>query len=243
MEEMRLQKFLSAQGIMSRRAAEDEIAAGRVKVNGEVADIGTKIDPERDRIEYRGKVISGGDKRKVYLMLNKPRGYLTSMSDDRGRPCVSELVSDVGVRVYPIGRLDLESEGLLLFTNDGDFANKLMHPRYHKPKTYHVKLAGEIEPEKVQRLSEPMDIDGYMTKPAEVSLITRKKEYSVVAITLFEGRNRQIRKMCEKLSLHVLSLRRVSIGEVKLGDLRPGKWRYLTKSQVQMLKKEAKSDV
>ena len=176
-------------------------------------------------------------------MLNKPRGYLTSMSDDRGRPCVSELVSDVGVRVYPIGRLDLESEGLLLFTNDGDFANKLMHPRYHKPKTYHVKLAGEIEPEKVQRLSEPMDIDGYMTKPAEVSLITRKKEYSVVAITLFEGRNRQIRKMCEKLSLHVLSLRRVSIGEVKLGDLRPGKWRYLTKSQVQMLKKEAKSDV
>ena len=118
-----------------------------------------------------------------------------------------------------------------------------MHPRYHKPKTYHVKLAGEIEPEKVQRLSEPMDIDGYMTKPAEVSLITRKKEYSVVAITLFEGRNRQIRKMCEKLSLHVLSLRRVSIGEVKLGDLRPGKWRYLTKSQVQMLKREAKSDV
>ena len=175
MEEMRLQKFLSAQGIMSRRAAEEEIAAGRVKVNGEVADIGTKIDPERDRIEYRGKVILGGDKRKVYLMLNKPRGYLTSMSDDRGRPCVSELVSDVGVRVYPIGRLDLESEGLLLFTNDGDFANRLMHPRYHKPKTYHVKLAGEIEPEKVQRLSEPMDIDGYMTKPAEVSLITRKK--------------------------------------------------------------------
>ena len=243
MEEMRLQKFLSAQGLMSRRAAEQEIAAGRVKVNGEVADIGTKIDPEKDRIEYKGKIVGAGDKRKIYLMLNKPRGYLTSMSDDRGRPCVSELVADAGARVYPIGRLDLESEGLLLFTNDGDFANKLMHPRYHEPKTYHVKRAGEIEPEQVLRLCEPMEIDGYVTKPAEVSLITRKKEYSVVAITLFEGRNRQIRKMCEKLSRYVLSLRRVSIGEVKLGDLRPGKWKYLTKSQIQLLKKEAKTDV
>lgn len=243
MEEIRLQKFLSAKGIMSRRAAEEEIAAGKIKVNGEIATLGTKIDPERDSVEYKGKKISGASERKIYLMLNKPRGYLTSMSDDRGRECVSELVSDVGARVYPIGRLDLESEGLLLFTNDGDFANKLMHPRYHKPKTYHVKLAGEIDPEKVTRLSEPMEIDGYMTKPATVSLITRKKEYSVVAITLFEGRNRQIRKMCEKLSLHVLSLRRVSIGEVKLGDLRPGKWRYLTKSQVASLKKESERDV
>lgn len=243
MEEIRLQKFLSAKGIMSRRAAEEEIAAGKIKVNGEIATLGTKIDPEMDSVEYKGKKISGASERKIYLMLNKPRGYLTSMSDDRGRECVSELVSDVGARVYPIGRLDLESEGLLLFTNDGDFANKLMHPRYHKPKTYHVKLAGEIDPEKVTRLSEPMEIDGYMTKPATVSLITRKKEYSVVAITLFEGRNRQIRKMCEKLSLHVLSLRRVSIGEVKLGDLRPGKWRYLTKSQVASLKKESERDV
>ena len=243
MEEIRLQKFLSAKGIMSRRAAEEEIAAGKIRVNGEKATLGTKIDPERDVVEYKGKKISGTQERKIYLMLNKPRGYLTSMSDDRGRPCVSELVADAGTRVYPIGRLDLESEGLLLFTNDGNFANKLMHPRYHKPKTYHVKLAWEIEPEKVTALSEPMEIDGYMTKRAEVSLITRRQEYSVVAITLFEGRNRQIRKMCEKLSLRVLSLRRVSIGELKLGDLRPGKWRYLTKSQIASLKKESEGNV
>ena len=243
MKKIRLQKYFTDCKIMSRRAAESEIAAGKVTVNGAVASVGDKVDPAADVVIWNGKTLKYPAGEHVYIMLHKPRGYLTSMSDDRGRKCVSELVRGVGSRVYPIGRLDLESEGLLLFTNDGDFANRLMHPRYHKPKTYHVKLAGEIEPEKVQRLSEPMDIDGYMTKPAEVSLITRKKEYSVVAITLFEGRNRQIRKMCEKLSLHVLSLRRVSIGEVKLGDLRPGKWRYLTKSQVQMLKREAKSDV
>ena len=241
-KDTRLQKMLAECGIASRRKAEEMIAAGRVAVNGVRAQIGDKVDVKKDKVTVDGQRVQTVDE-KVYIMVHKPRGYLTSMSDDRGRKCVSELVEELPVRLFPIGRLDKDSEGLLLMTNDGDFANRLMHPRYHKPKTYHVKLAGEIEPEKVQRLSEPMDIDGYMTKPAEVSLITRKKEYSVVAITLFEGRNRQIRKMCEKLSLHVLSLRRVSIGEVKLGDLRPGKWRYLTKSQVQMLKREAKSDV
>lgn len=238
MEEIRLQKFLSEQGVLSRRAAEEEIAAGRVKVNGEPVELGRKIDPERDVVEYKGKRIGASSSRKVYLMLNKPCGYVTTMSDDRDRPCVAELVEDVGVRVYPVGRLDMESEGLLLFTNDGELANRLTHPRYHKPKEYHVKVEGEIEPETAKALSEPMEIDGYLTKPAEVSVLTRKPNYSVLSVTLFEGRNRQIRKMCESLSLRVLALRRIRIGDVKLGNLAPGKWRYLTKAQVASLQKE-----
>jgi 23S rRNA pseudouridine2605 synthase len=153
-----------------------------------------------------------------------------------GRPCVAELVGDVGVRVYPIGRLDLESEGLLLFTNDGALANRLMHPRYHKPKVYHVRIRGEVEAEKITRLSRPMNIDGYETKPAEVSVVTRKQDFTVLSITLHEGRNRQIRKMCEQLSLHILSLKRISIGDVKLGNLPIGAWRHLTRAQVESLK-------
>ncbi|MBQ0010001.1 MAG: rRNA pseudouridine synthase [Ruminococcus sp.] len=238
MEEIRLQKFLSEKGVLSRRAAEEEIAAGRVRVNGKPVELGHKIDPERDVVEYKGKRIAASSPRKVYLMLNKPCGYVTTMSDDRDRPCVAELVEDVGVRVYPVGRLDMESEGLLLFTNDGELANRLTHPRYHKPKEYHVKVEGEIEPETARALSEPMEIDGYMTRPAEVNVLTRKPNYSVLSVTLFEGRNRQIRKMCEALSLRVLALRRIRIGEVKLGNLAPGKWRYLTKAQVASLQKE-----
>lgn len=236
MEEMRLQKFLSEQGVLSRRAAEEEIKKGKVKVNGIPATLGTKIDPDTDVVEYQGKQI-GGAVRKVYLMLNKPVGYVTTMNDEKGRPCVAELVENVGTRVYPIGRLDLESEGLLLFTNDGALANRLMHPKYHKPKIYHVKIHGEIDAEKIKALGRPMNIDGYITKPAGISVVTRKPEYTVLAMELFEGRNRQIRKMCEQLSLHILMLKRISIGEVKLGNLGLGEWRYLTKSQIESLKK------
>ena len=236
MEEMRLQKFLSEQGILSRRAAEEEIKKGKVKVNGAPAELGTKIDPATDVVEYKGKRI-GGAVRKVYLMLNKPVGYVTTMSDEKGRPCVAELVENVGTRVYPIGRLDLESEGLLLFTNDGELANRLMHPKYHKPKVYHVKIRGEGEAEKIAALGKPMNIDGYVTKPAGISVVTRKPEFTVLAMELFEGRNRQIRKMCEQLSLQILMLKRISIGEVKLGNLGLGEWRFLTKSQIDSLKK------
>jgi 23S rRNA pseudouridine2605 synthase len=236
MEEMRLQKFLSEQGILSRRAAEEEIKKGKVKVNGAPAELGTKIDPATDVIEYKGKRI-GGAVRKVYLMLNKPVGYVTTMSDEKGRPCVAELVENVGTRVYPIGRLDLESEGLLLFTNDGELANRLMHPKYHKPKVYHVKIRGEVEAEKIAALGKPMNIDGYVTKPAGISVVTRKPEFTVLAMELFEGRNRQIRKMCEQLSLHIITLKRISIGEVKLGNLAIGEWRHLTRAQVESLKK------
>jgi 23S rRNA pseudouridine2605 synthase len=236
MEEMRLQKFLSEQGVLSRRAAEEEIKKGKVKVNGIPATLGTKINPDTDTVEYHGKQI-GGAVRKVYLMLNKPVGYVTTMSDEKGRPCVAELVENVGTRVYPIGRLDLESEGLLLFTNDGELANRLMHPKYHKPKIYHVKIKGEVDAEKIKALGKPMNIDGYVTKPAGISVVTRKTDYTVLAMELFEGRNRQIRKMCEQLSLQILMLKRISIGEVKLGNLGLGEWRFLSKSQIDSLKK------
>lgn len=220
---------------MSRRAAEEEIKKGNIKVNGARAELGQKIDDERDVVEYRGKIISA-DSHHIYIMLNKPAGYVTTMSDEHARKCVAELVSDVPERVYPIGRLDRESEGLLLFTNDGEFANRMMHPRYHKPKIYHVKIRGKVEPEKVTALSRPMKIDDYITKPANVSVVTLKEDYTVLAIELFEGRNRQIRKMCEQVGLFIMTLRRISVGNLKLGDLRPGKWRYLTKSEVASLK-------
>ncbi|PWL98392.1 MAG: pseudouridine synthase [Clostridiales bacterium] len=236
MSEMRLQKYLSEQGILSRRAAEEEIRRGKITVNGSPAVLGMKIDPGRDTVLYRGKKV-GAPRRHVYLMLNKPRGYVTTMHDEEGRPCVAQLVADVGTRVYPVGRLDFDSEGLLLFTNDGELANKLTHPRYHKSKVYHVKLRGEVSAEKIAALSRPMEIDGYLTKPTHTTVVTRKEDFTVLAMELFEGRNRQIRKMCESLGLVILSLKRISVGEVKLGNLTPGKWRYLTRSQVESLKK------
>lgn len=236
MKELRLQKYLSEQGIMSRRAAEEEIKKGKVKVNGAPATLGTKIDPDVDVVEYGGKKV-GGAVRKVYIMLNKPVGYVTTMSDEMNRPCVAELIESVGVRVYPIGRLDLESEGLLLFTNDGELANRLMHPKYHKPKVYHVKIRGEVDAEKIAALGKPMIIDGYKTKPVGISVVTRKQDFTVLAMELHEGRNRQIRKMCEQLDLHIITLKRISIGEVKLGNLPIGEWRHLTRAQVESLKR------
>ena len=236
MKELRLQKYLSEQGIMSRRAAEEEIKKGKVKVNGAPATLGTKIDPETDVVEYGGKQI-GGAVRKVYIMLNKPVGYVTTMNDEMNRPCVAELIASVGVRVYPIGRLDLESEGLLLFTNDGELANRLMHPKFHKPKVYHVKIRGEVDAEKITALGKPMVIDGYKTKPVGISVVTRKQDFTVLAMELHEGRNRQIRKMCEQLDLHIITLKRISNGEVKLGNLPIGEWRHLTKAQVESLKR------
>lgn len=219
---------------MSRRAAEDEIRRGRVLVNGTPAEIGQKIDPDNDVVKYNGERVGGGV-RKVYIMLNKPVGVVTTMSDERGRTCVADLVGGVGVRVYPIGRLDVMSEGLLLLTNDGELSNRLTHPKYHKPKVYHVKISGELEPEKAQALTRPFNIDGYITKPADISVISMDKDETTLEMTLFEGRNRQIRKMCEELGLHIKTLRRIAIGEVKLGNLAPGKWRHLTRTQVESL--------
>lgn len=234
MEELRIQKYLSEQGLMSRRAAEEEIRRGRVLVNGVPAEIGQKIDPGHDTVTYRGERVGGGV-RKVYIMLNKPVGVVTTMNDESGRPCVADYVGDVGVRVYPIGRLDIMSEGLLLLTNDGALANRLTHPKYHKPKIYHVKLSGELPTEKAEALTRPFDIDGYITKPAKISVISLGNDETTLEMTLFEGRNRQIRKMCEQLGLHIKTLRRIAVGDVKLGNLAPGKWRHLTRTQVESL--------
>ncbi len=238
MEEIRLQKFLSTAGIMSRRAAEKEIEAGRIKVNDMPAELGQKVIPGKDRVTYKGKTIEiKQNDRKVYIMLNKPRGYVTTLSDDKSRKCVAELVEDVGTRVYPIGRLDMDSEGLLLLTNDGDLANKLMHPRHRIPKIYHVKVKGEITPEQLKALGKPMIIDDYEILPVACDIVTRKDNYTVIRMELYEGRNRQIRKMCEQTELEITKLQRVAIGNIKLGDIPPGNWRHLTKSQVDYLKK------
>lgn len=238
MEEIRLQKFISTAGIMSRRAAEKEIEAGRIKVNGQPAELGQKIIPGKDRVTYKGKPVElNPTERKVYIMLNKPRGYVTTLSDDKSRKCVAELVEDVGTRVYPVGRLDMDSEGLLLFTNDGELANKLMHPRHKIPKIYHVRVKGEITPEQLKALGKPMEIDGYEILPVNCEIVTRKDNFTVIRMELYEGRNRQIRKMCEQTELEITKLQRVAIGNIKLGDLAPGTWRHLTGSQVDYLKK------
>ena len=236
MEQIRLQKYLSEQGVMSRRAAEEEIRAGRVLVNDAPAEIGRVIDPERDVVKYNGEVI-GGSKKKVYIMLNKPVGYVTTMSDERGRPCIADLVGGVGSRVYPVGRLDIMSEGLLLLTNDGELANKLTHPRYHKPKIYRVEISGELDDETARALSVPFNIDGYITKPAKISVVSKGTDMTVLEMTLFEGRNRQIRKMCDSLGFHIRKLTRTAIGDVKLGNLALGRWRHLTKTELDALRR------
>ena len=169
-------------------------------------------------------------------MLNKPRGYVTTMSDEKGRKCVAQLVTDVGTRVYPVGRLDYDSEGLLLLTNDGDLANLLTHPKHHIPKIYHVKIKERITPEKLTALGKPMEIDGYKLKPVKAEIVTLANDVTVLSMTLYEGRNRQIRKMCESLDLEIISLKRIAIGDLKLGNLKPGTWKKLTKSQVDYLR-------
>ncbi len=240
--EIRLQKYMADSGLMSRRAAEAEILRGAVKVNGITAEIGQKIDPDSDRVEYQGKVVKIGFKKYIYIMLNKPRGYVTTASDEKGRPTVVGLCHDIQERIYPVGRLDMDSDGLLLLTNDGELANGLTHPRHTVPKIYHAEIEGVVDSASVKRLSSPMVIDGYEIMPVKCRVIsvkkdTRRGDTSVIEMELFEGRNRQIRKMCELCSLNLKRLTRVAIGDLKLGNLKSGHWRHLTKTQVEYLKK------
>ena len=216
-------------------AAEKEIEMGNFKVNGQRATIGQKIDPDNDEVEYKGKLVKG-DSKKVYVMLYKPRGYVTTMSDDEGRKCIPELLKDIPERVYPCGRLDMDSEGLLILTNDGEVANKLMHPKHHVEKIYHVKVKGEIEPNVLITLNGPMVIDDYKIKPVQVSIIERKEGNTILRFILSEGRNRQIRKMCEAVGLEVARLKRTAIGPVKLGMLKPGTYRELTSEELRALR-------
>lgn len=230
----RIQKLIAAAGLMSRRAAEECISAGRVTVNGLKAELGDKADAEKDIIMVDGKKLPSAGK-KTYIMLNKPKGYVTTMSDEKGRKNVSELVRDVPERVYPVGRLDMYSEGLLLMTNDGDFANCMMHPSHEVNKTYMTWVQGADIGEAVEALREPMDIEGYITAPAEVDIADVFPGGAVLAITIHEGRNRQVRKMCEAVGLKVTKLRRVSEGALCLGELKSGQWRYLTDDEIRAL--------
>ncbi len=237
MEPIRLQKYLADRGLLSRRAAEDEIRTGKVKVNGIPAEIGQKIDPDCDTVEYRGKLIKPAGANYRYILLNKPRGYLSSASDDRGRKCVTDIVR-VGARLYPVGRLDMDSEGLLLLTNDGDLTYKLTHPKHEIPKIYHVTLAGEVSANELDILSSPMTLDGYEILPVKTTVIEKTSDTTTLEMTLYEGRNRQIRRMCERIERKVLRLCRVAIGDIRLCDLAVGAWRDLGDDEIAYLKQE-----
>lgn len=237
---VRLQKFFSDMGLLSRRAAEAEIERGNVSVNGHPATLGTKIDPKRDIVFWKGKRIYAEKAPAVYVMLHKPRGYLCAVSDDRGRKCVTELLEGVKERVYPVGRLDLISEGILLLTNDGEMTARLTHPSYEVPKLYRVKVQGQVTEEQLELLRSEMELDGYRIRPVEVSVHNVLDDSTVLSFTLYEGRNRQIRKMCEQANLTVKRLNRISIGKLKLNNLAVGKWRYLTDEEIDYLRKVTK---
>ena len=231
----RLQKILSARGVASRRKAEEMILAGRITCNGVTAVLGDSADPDLDSILVDGAPLpSPGD--HVYMMLHKPKGYVTTLSDEKGRKTVAGLVADCGVRVYPIGRLDYDSEGLLLLTNDGEFANLLMHPKHEVEKTYDVWVTGYHEAS-LSLLSRPIELDGYRIKKPAVRLIRSNGDRAVIRVTIHEGRNRQVRRMCAAAGLTVTRLLRVSEGALSLGDLPGGSWRYLTAAEVAALKK------
>lgn len=240
MEKIRLQKFIADSGLMSRRAAEGEIERGSISVNGHVATIGMKIDPASDVVAYKGKRIRYEKRQYTYIMLNKPRGYLSSTTDDRGRKCVTDLLAGVEARVYPVGRLDMISEGMILLTDDGELKNRLTHPSHTIPKVYRVKVGGAVSESQHDILTSPLEIDGYRIKPVDVAITGEDESGTVLKFTLFEGRNRQIRKMCEAADLTVKRLARVSIGNLKLDGLPVGKWRYLEQSEVDYLYKATK---
>ena len=230
---MRIQKLISQRGVASRRKAEQMILDGRITINGAPCDLGVLVDPEKDVVCIDGKPLPQ-EQNKVYILLNKPRGYVTTLSDEKNRPTAAQLVKDCGLRVYPCGRLDCDSEGLLLFTNDGEFANSMMHPRHEVNKVYSVLVKGCTE-QALQRLREPMELDGYPIRRPGIKLV-RNGEPAVVEITIHEGRNRQVRRMCALAGMTVLRLKRIREGTISLGNLKPGKWRYLTQDEVNELK-------
>ena len=237
MEEIRLQKFFTDCGVLSRRAAEKEIEAGRVRVNGAVASIGQKIDPERDTVEYLGKTVAyTANAARHYILLHKPAGFVTTLSDEKGRKTVAALVRDVGARLYPVGRLDMNSDGLLLMTDDGALTERLTHPRHEIPKLYRVTVRGTPTEEQLTRLNMPFLLDGYRTLPAKVRVCGTKDGNTQLSVELYEGRNRQIRRMCEAVGLRILQLTRIAIGRIALGDLPCGQYRHLTAQEVAYLK-------
>lgn len=237
--EERLQKFLAEAGVASRRKAEELIAQGKVKVNGRVVtEMGLKIDPEKDEVSYLDKKISTKDTKMVYIMLHKPVGYVTTAKEQFGRPAVVDLIKDVKTRIFPVGRLDYDTSGLLLLTNDGDLTYKLTHPKHDVDKTYIAKLYGVPDEGALQKFRRGVVLDGKKTKPARIQILEREKDgrFCTAEIVIHEGRNRQVRKMCESIKHPVAQLQRVATGELKLGDLPKGKYRHLTEKEVKYLK-------
>lgn len=230
----RLQKIIARAGLCSRRAAEELLRAGKVTVNGAVASLGDQADPDTDTITVDGQPLQAAPK-AVYLMLHKPRGYVTTLSDEYGRKTAAELVADCGERVFPVGRLDKESEGLLLFTNDGALMQRLIHPSGEVDKTYHVTVRGALETA-VDKLSVLRDVEGEPIRPARVRLLERRPRELVLEIVIHEGKNRQIRRMCRQCGLEVARLQRVGEHTLTLGKLPAGQWRYLTEDEVRILK-------
>ncbi len=235
----RLQKIISSSGIASRRAAEQLILDGRVKVNGRVVtELGTKADPERDAIKVDGRLINPKQP-KTYIMLNKPAGYMTTLSDPEDRPTVKDLLKGLKARVYPVGRLDYNTEGLLLLTNDGDWAHVIMHPSFELPKTYLVKIKGILDRKDVEMLESGVYLEEGKTAPAKVRLVRKEKANSWVEITIHEGRRRQVRRMFDRVDHSVIKLKRIKIGPLSLGTLVVGKYRHLTPSEVEALHEAA----
>lgn len=231
---------MAEQGVASRRKSEDLIRAGKVKVNGHVAEIGMKINPRKDLVTVgKQKLTNVKNRKMVYVMLNKPRGYVTTVSDELGRKTVMDLLPDFGCRIYPVGRLDKDSEGLLLLTNDGSFTNCMTHPSHEYAKVYRVTVRPAVNDDILFNLRNGIEIDGRMTAPCEVTVLTEEENRVVLEFILHEGRNRQIRKMCESQGLEVARLKRISIGPVKLGILKQGDYRELSEQDVKKLLRSA----
>lgn len=230
----RIQKIIASRGITSRRKAEEMISAGRVTCNGHICLLGESADPDVDIILLDGKPLPSGGA-YTYIMLHKPRGYVTTLSDEKGRKDITRLIDDCGQRVYPVGRLDMDSEGLLLLTNDGDFANKLMHPKHEVNKTYRAYVK-DFSQERLLRFQQPIVLDGYTIKKPDVKLISvDEQRNALLEIVIHEGRNRQVRRMCDIAGMPVQRLIRIAEGDVKLGKLPLGKWRYLSAEEVESL--------
>ncbi|HEY3309340.1 MAG TPA: pseudouridine synthase [Desulfuromonadaceae bacterium] len=228
----RLQKLISAAGVTSRRAAEELIKGGRVTVNGAViTELGSKADSAIDRITVDGKLLSFNNK-NIYILLNKPVGYITALKDTQGRPLVTDLLKEIKERVYPVGRLDYNTEGLLLLTNDGEWANRLMHPRHEVEKEYFVRVRGNASPEQLKRLREGVELEDGKTAPAAVRLVKEGEQNDWISVAIHEGRNRQVRRMCDEVGLSVVRLRRVRYGSLSMGSLRHGQFRFLSEAEV-----------
>ena len=231
---MRLNKFLANCGVASRRKCDEIIFEGKVKVNGEIVkNPAIQVNPEKDEVEVNGEKVKLPE--KVYIALNKPKGVLCSLKDDFGRTIITDLVKDIPQRIYPVGRLDYNSEGLIILTNDGELANRLIHPRYKVKKKYHVLIKGEIKDEDLKKLEQGIELDGKKTLPAECKILNKSKKSTLIEMTIQEGRKRQIRRMLQELGYEVKRLRRVQFGPIKLGMLKQGEWRFLTKKEIEKL--------